>query len=88
MAKQIAHKADWKQGKEEDFMAYLKRMDDVLDKISAEGNLLRFSAADSYAYYEVVSRNPLTIRHIPAGDAWGISPAHIRGLRLQDIDKR
>jgi hypothetical protein len=49
------------------------------------GGLLRFPRADGYALYIVVKESPLTIAHIPSGDAWTIEPALIRGLRKLDI---
>ena len=86
MATQIAQKSEWKQGQNEDFMVYINRMEKVVDEIRNSGNLITFPVADGYACYEVVSRKPLTIRHIPCGDAWHIHAAHIRGLRLQDVE--
>jgi len=85
MAKEIASLPEWKQGETEDFVVYMNRMDNVLCKIQEEGNLLSFPYADGYACYELVSKKPLTVRHIPAGDAWHVHPSMIRGLRLSDI---
>ena len=42
--------------------------------------------ADSSAYYYIKSDNPLVLQHIPFCDAWTLPSAHIRGLRLSDIE--
>lgn len=49
------------------------------------GEIIRFQIADGYAEYMVRSERPLEIVHLDDGDAWKISPAHIRGLRLGDV---
>jgi len=49
------------------------------------GRVLRFPKGDGYAFYLVVKEVPLTLSHIPVGDAWTIPEAHIRGLRVQDV---
>jgi hypothetical protein len=53
--------------------------------IEARTTVLRQQVADSYAYYEVVERQPLKVRWIPYMDAWEADPAWIRGLRLSDV---
>ena len=86
----------WEQQDGEDFMAYLKRTEKELDKLTERSNLVdlkgnlvgvvvKFGVADGYALYEVVKSKPLTLRHIPFGDAYRIPDAHIRGLRKDDI---
>jgi hypothetical protein len=47
--------------------------------------VIKFPAADSFAYYAVISMKPLVLQHVPAGDGWSISAAHIRGLRAEDV---
>lgn len=49
------------------------------------GALVRIPHADSYAQYVVIKNSPLTIQHIPFGDAWNAYPATLRGLNRQDI---
>ena len=44
--------------------------------------------ADGSAYYYIVSDKPLVLQHIPYGDAWQLPYAHIRGLRLCDIEAK
>jgi len=48
------------------------------------GILLAFPVADGYAHYRVSKASPLTLQHVPYGDAWRIPAAHIRGLRKVD----
>lgn len=67
----------------EEIDEYLEKEQEELDKI--EEPIIRFPVADGYALYRVVKKDPLTIQHIPAGDAWQIPAAHVRGLRLEDV---
>ena len=53
--------------------------------IDARTTVMKQQAQDSYAYYEVVERQPLTVRWIPYMDAHEADPAWIRGLRLSDV---
>ena len=46
--------------------------------------VMSFPVADGKACYLVVSEKPFVLQHIPIYDAYQISPAHIRGLRLSD----
>jgi len=55
------------------------------DKANFVGKLLYFPYADGKAVYLVLGAQPLTLAHIPIGDAWQIPDAHIRGLRRQDV---
>jgi hypothetical protein len=52
---------------------------------SLVGCLYSHPVADGYAWYVVTSDRPLTLRHIPIGDAWTLSPATVRGLSKKDI---
>ena len=47
--------------------------------------IYRTPVADGHAVYAVTSIKPLTLRHIPVGDAWHAHPALIRGLRAEDV---
>jgi hypothetical protein len=79
----------------EGFREYMSRTDklfnDLLDKEAAlpdgtyEGVILRFPFADGYAFYVVSKVRPLTLQHIPYGDAWHIPEAHLRGLNMTDV---
>lgn len=82
----------------EDFMVYLDRSKKLLkeleDKEAAlpegtyEGVILSFPYADGYAMYLVQKTSPLTLQHIPFGDAWQIPAAHLRGLTLADVKEQ
>ena len=58
----------------------------ALAAIQARATVIRHPKGDSYAYYEVVKRQPLQLRWIPVGDEWEADPAWIRGLRLSDVE--
>ncbi len=86
----------FKRGQNEGLDAYFERTQKKLLELSrrsaeqcrkeeTEGVLLRFPVADGYAFYLVVKRHPLTLQHVPFGDAYEISDAHIRGLTLHDV---
>ncbi len=49
------------------------------------GVLLSFPVADGCATYRVSKESPLTLEHVPHGDAWRIPDAHIRGIRKADV---
>jgi len=72
---------DFKAG--EDIDTWCKRTEALLNAIP---ETMRFPVADGYATYAVVSRSPLVLQHVPFGDAWRIPEAHIRGLRLKDVE--
>lgn len=88
----------FEQQPNEDFMAYLERsrklLKDLEDKEAAlpegkyEGVILSFPYADGYAMYLVQKTSPLTLQHIPFGDAWQIPAAHLRGLNLDDVKEQ
>ena len=56
----------------------------ALDAIGPR-NIMRFSVGDGDALYEVVKEQPLTLRHIPEGDAYEAHPALLRGLEYLDL---
>lgn len=64
-----------------------KRTDDMFAAIDQD-RIVRFPVADGYALYYVKSLKPLVLQHIPYGDAWQIPYAHIRGLRLADVQQQ
>ena len=59
--------------------------DEAFKAIEERTTVVKQQVADSYAFYEVVKRQPLQIRHIPYMDKWTADPAWIRGLRLSDV---
>jgi len=77
----------WKQRKDEDFMGFMNRTDTELEKLMKENDVIQIPYADGYAFYEVVSKKPLKLKHLPAGDAWEVPYSQIRGLRLADIEE-
>lgn len=68
-----------------DWNKYVKACDDALSAIPKD-RLYHYPYADGQAYYYVVSFTPLVLQHIPYMDAWKLPEAHLRGLRLKDID--
>jgi len=83
---------EWSMRAGEDFTAYLERTDEMFrtlvesaDKHGVIGALLSFPVADGCAMYRVSKESPLTLEHVPYGDAWQISPAHIRGINKADV---
>lgn len=95
MATLIPTRKEWQQQPGEDFLAYMNRIDDVLNSLksvrageSFEGRAISFGVADGSAIYVIDSVKPLRIEHLPYGDAYRISPAHIRGLRISDIQQQ
>ena len=49
------------------------------------GELIRFPRGDGYAQYMVFKTKPLTLLHIPLGDAWDLPDYQMRGLRVKDV---
>lgn len=64
---------------------YSKRIDKLFADIP-DDKVISFPFADGFAMYFVKSMRPLVLQHIPYGDAWQIPYAHIRGLRLADVE--
>ena len=56
-----------------------------LDNGEIVGGILRWQRADGYAMYLVTKDRPLTLQHIPFGDAWTVEAALIRGLNRNDV---
>jgi len=76
-----------------------ERMKTLLDELSAksakvviesdalEGAQVQFQVADGYAVYVVSKTNPLTLRHVPYGDAYQANEATIRGVNKETVRK-
>jgi hypothetical protein len=86
----------FKRKPNESFDVCMKRESALLDEINqrslaaakagkAVGTLLRFPMADGYALYVVTSEKPLTLQHVPFGDAWQAAAATIRGVTMSDV---
>lgn len=56
-----------------------------LKAIQDSSQIMTFPVGDGSAMYKVVKENPLTLAHIPYGDAYQIAPAYIRGLQYSDL---
>lgn len=86
---------EWDMREGEDVDAYLKRTDAMLKELTdasaavpdggVVGVLLHFPVADGSAIYRVSKESPLTLEHVPYGDAYRIPDAHIRGIRRADV---
>ncbi len=63
----------------------LQATSDALPLGEVQGFLVNFPQGDGYACYRVKSAKPLTLEHVPFGDAWQADAITIRGLRLQDV---
>jgi hypothetical protein len=50
-----------------------------------KGEIFRYGVADGYAQYVVLHSSPLTLIHLPVGDAWHIPDVVARGLRASDV---
>jgi hypothetical protein len=69
--------------------AELDKLQAAADKLKPGeivGGLLRFPRGDGYALYVVVKDKPLTLQHVPFGDAWQVDHVTIRGLRRGDVE--
>lgn len=49
------------------------------------GEVIRFPQGDGTANYMVFRTKPLSLLHIPLGDAWNIPDYMLRGLRVKDV---
>jgi hypothetical protein len=88
----------FEQRKDESHAAYIQRTSALLSELEAasnalsgddvEGGMIRFQVADGYAHYFVKKVKPLTLQHVPFLDGYAVSAAHIRGLRLVDVQEQ
>lgn len=49
------------------------------------GAVLMFPVADGNAVYVVIKDKPLTVQHVPIGDAWEADRCTIRGIDRQEV---
>lgn len=63
----------------------IERLD--LEAIGWE-NIMSFPIADGKAFYKVIKEQPLTLQHVPFGDAYEVYPALIRGLNFTDLEEQ
>jgi hypothetical protein len=70
----------------------MDREDEILSELRENNELIKFRAADGYAFYRVVAVSDVddepVLQHVPVRDAYRIPAAHIRGLRSQDVKSR
>lgn len=66
-----------------DSMEHIRMEEEALRALAVP--LVRFPVADGYAVYAVPRLKPLVLYHIPIGDAYQITAAHMRGLRSKDL---
>lgn len=50
------------------------------------GTRYSYPVADGKALYVVYKSRPLSLIHVPIGDSYQVSDAHMRGLKIKDID--
>ncbi len=51
------------------------------------GEVIGFPRGDGSAQYMVYRTKPLTLLHIPLGDAWDLPDYQLRGLRVKDVQE-
>jgi hypothetical protein len=84
----------WKRG--EPFEAEMARTDRLFEELMAASNrvdlsgdiaglVVKFGVADGYAVYRVAKDKPLTLEHIPYGDAYYIDWRMLKGFTKADI---
>lgn len=76
-------------------MEALREEEAELERLEAEagkrpegtvaGCLVRFPVGDGYATYLVRKEKPLVLQHVDFFDGYGLPSAHIRGIRLADV---
>ena len=64
---------------------YTRVSDHVSGKKTLVGVLIGFPHADGKALYRVVKDKPLTLEHVPYGDAWRLPAYAERGITAADI---
>jgi hypothetical protein len=86
---------DFDQRDGETFDAFVTRSGDALKVMQKKcmeaaekgltGCVIRFPAADGFAWYLVAKESPLTLQHLNYMDGYSVHPAMIRGLRKADV---
>ena len=73
----------------DDIDELMAREDEIRKELEEKNELIKFPAADGYAYYRVVAESDVddepVLQHVPIGDSYHIPAAHVRGLRTQDV---
>lgn len=68
--------------------ARLMEESDNLPEGEVVGFMLQWQVADGYAWYRVVSEDPLEVSHVPYSDGWRVDPIMIKGLDLDDVHEK
>ena len=88
---------EWEQRPGEPTEEWIRRTEGTLAELEREsrgvdieagevvGLVATFPVADGHAVYRVSKASPLTLQHVPFGDAWRAHPALVRGLHKSDI---
>ena len=81
---------DWNEvaKRHDEEFAKLRAISDSLPENEVVGYILHFPIADGQALYRVVKAKPFTLQHIPYSDGYAIPAAHMRGLRLADVQRQ
>ena len=89
--------ADFRMDKSLDHDAFRKAEDEWLKELAEWcltntdsrsdliGQIVSFPRGDGSAQYMVFRTKPLTLLHIPLGDAWDLPDYQMRGLRVKDV---
>jgi hypothetical protein len=79
--------ANWSRDSEhEQAFKRLLKVSDSLAEHEVVGGMLKFQVMDSYAWYLVTKRSPLTLKHVDYMDGYTIPDAYLRGLRIEDVE--
>ena len=79
----------------ESVMAWLLRSDSLMHRLKegsesagsdqVVGRVISFRVADGNAHYQVMSEDPLRLRHIPYGEGYQISVRRMAEMRVEDV---
>lgn len=69
-------------------LGQLQATSDALPEGAIVGGLLDFPRGDGKAFYLVTSAKPLTLQHVPFGDAYRVDPVTGRTLQVLDVQER
>ena len=70
---------------QDDELKRLQTAADALPDDTLAGRIVDFPVGDGRAIYLIKSESPLVLQHVHFFDAYQVSAAHIRGLRIDDI---
>jgi hypothetical protein len=81
----VDYSGDWESSlkMEKEALDKVIRTSESLPEGKVVGALLQFPAGDGSAYYVVVAEKPLTVAHVPYGDAY-----HAAGVTIKGVDRK